>query len=268
MPRALSKYRLGLAVIAIFTLGLLIVVMAQASATKQDNTTDTQANKAADKISNYTDNYGTIPASLKTAGADKLSPNISYRKLSATKYQFCVKYKAASSGFDTTSVEQSLVTAAMGQGTGGGGGYNYTSGDNTYLSVPTTHHKGQNCQTITPYLYNSSPDPNPVYTPSTPSTPPVVTTPSPALPNKEELTKPPTRRPVQYIHVCTDAANITYVSQGSPQCLSGGTFQFDYDQSVAGTYYSVPCQTTSSTSLRYVYVSASEACPSGTAAVN
>jgi hypothetical protein len=264
MPRSLSKYRVGLAVIAVFTLGLLIFVVAQASATKEDNTTYTQANKAADKITNYTDSYGTIPASLKAVGAGNLSPNISYRKLSATQYRFCVTYKAASSGFDTTSVEQNLVTAAAGQGASA----NDTSRtDNTYLYVPTTHHKGQNCQTIKPYLYNNSFDPNPVYNPLPVTPTPTIPT-NPALPNKEELSKPPARRPVQYIHVCTDAANITYVSQGSPQCLAGGVFKFDYDQTVAGTYYSVPCQTTNSTSLRYVYISTSEACPSGTTAVN
>ena len=265
MPRSLSKYRIGLGLIGIFTLALLILVVTQASATKQDNVTYNQANKAADKLNNYTENYSLIPASLTAVGANNLSPNISYHKVSDTSYRFCVTYKAASSGFNTTTVEQNIVTAAAGQGTG----FDSSATDNTALLIDTTHHKGQNCQTIKPYLYNdggtSLPSNTPTYTPATPSTPSSPTTP---VVSKEQLSKPPDRRPPQYVHICTDTANITYVSQGTPDCLPGGTFQSDYGPTVAGTYYSVPCQTVNSAVLRYVYISSNETCPRGTAAVN
>ncbi len=82
----------------------------------------------------------------------------------------------------------------------------------------------------------------------------------------EQLSKPPARRPAQYLHVCTSAGT-TYVTQGSPNCLLGGTFQFNYDPSVPGTYYNVPCQAINTSALRYVYISSSERCPSGTAAI-
>jgi chitodextrinase len=82
----------------------------------------------------------------------------------------------------------------------------------------------------------------------------------------EQLSKPPARRPAQYVHVCT-SGSITYVAQGATNCLAGGTFEFNYAPSVPGTYYDVPCQATSTTALRYVYISRSEKCPNGTAAV-
>lgn len=83
----------------------------------------------------------------------------------------------------------------------------------------------------------------------------------------EQLSIPPQRRPVQYVHVCL-SGNTVYVTQGIPNCLAGGTFQFNYDPSVPGTYYSVPCATNSNNALRYVYVSSSQSCPAGTVPVN
>lgn len=84
----------------------------------------------------------------------------------------------------------------------------------------------------------------------------------------EQLSIPPQRRPAQYVHVCINKKiNITYVTQGAPNCLSNDTFQFNYGPNVAGTFYSTPCKTTNTNSLRYAYVSASEACPTGTTRV-
>ncbi|HEX5797483.1 MAG TPA: hypothetical protein VFX86_03780 [Candidatus Saccharimonadales bacterium] len=90
-----------------------------------------------------------------------------------------------------------------------------------------------------------------------------------ALPDKEELSKPPERRPVQYIHVCEEtSSNTFYVTQGKPNCLPGGVFQFDYSTDVPGVVYSTPCQTTDDASkLRYVYISEDATCPAGTEAV-
>jgi hypothetical protein len=82
----------------------------------------------------------------------------------------------------------------------------------------------------------------------------------------EQLSKPPARRPAQYIHVCM-TGNTTYVTQGTPNCLAGGTFQFNYDPSVPGTYYNIPCQATNTSALRYAYIASGEKCPSGTTAV-
>jgi hypothetical protein len=83
----------------------------------------------------------------------------------------------------------------------------------------------------------------------------------------EQLSIPPQRRPVQYVHVCV-SGNTTYVTQGTPNCLAGGTFRFNYDPSVPGTYYSIPCVTNSNSALRYAYISSSERCPTGTVLVS
>ncbi|HVV66651.1 MAG TPA: DUF4234 domain-containing protein [Candidatus Saccharimonadales bacterium] len=79
----------------------------------------------------------------------------------------------------------------------------------------------------------------------------------------EQVNTPGSRRPPQYLHICKAAGNIEYVSQGTPKCLEGDTYQSDYDPSVSGTLYSSPCVTTSG-AKRYVYISTDEACPTGT----
>lgn len=79
----------------------------------------------------------------------------------------------------------------------------------------------------------------------------------------EQLNIKGTRRPPQYLHICNTAGGIQYVSQGSPKCLGNDSYQSDYSPSVAGTVYSSPCKTTSGT-VRYIYISTSESCPTGT----
>jgi hypothetical protein len=79
----------------------------------------------------------------------------------------------------------------------------------------------------------------------------------------EQLNTKGTRRPAQYLHICTTSKDITYVSQGSPKCLGNDAYQSDYDPSVPGLLYSSPCKTTSGTQ-RYVYIAENESCPSDT----
>lgn len=107
----------------------------------------------------------------------------------------------------------------------------------------------------------TSPSTNPVNVYSTnPST-------SPSLPDftgkGEEVNKQGQRRPVQYLHICDTADGIEYVSQGTPKCLGNDKYLSDYSTSVAGTFFSSPCQTTSGTN-RYIYISNDEQCPTGT----
>jgi hypothetical protein len=128
----------------------------------------------------------------------------------------------------------------------------------TYYSIPC---KTTNTTSLR-YAYISSGEVCPVGTTR------VVTTTA----TGEQLSQPPQRRPVQYVHVC-GIGNTIYVTQGTPNCLPGGVFQFNYDPSVPGTYYSIPCATTngnSSTSspLRYAYISSGEVCPAGTVSVS
>jgi|GEM_PF-3665066 len=89
---------------------------------------------------------------------------------------------------------------------------------------------------------------------------------APTLAGGEQLSKPPQKRPPQYVHVC-NVGSIQYVSQGSPNCLPGGSFAFDYGPTVARTVYSTPCYNLTGSVIRLVYISSSESCPSGTTAV-
>lgn len=91
---------------------------------------------------------------------------------------------------------------------------------------------------------------------------------SSALAPGEQLSLPPARRPIQYVHVCEDSSNITYVTQGSPDCLTGDSFLINFASSDPGTVYDMPCETTSGKLLRYVYISDNESCPEGTVAIS
>lgn len=141
--RALAKYKIGLAVIGAFTLVIVAVVIAQASATKQDSATYTSATKIADSLNNYVNQNQTIPDSLSSAGVPIVPPAVTYHKLSVSSYRFCVAYKATSSGFNAASVESNLIA-------GGALSSSAPSADTTSLYIDSSHHKGQNCQTIKP----------------------------------------------------------------------------------------------------------------------
>jgi hypothetical protein len=145
-----AKYKIGLAVIMLFVIVLLIFVVVQASATKQDNNTYNQANNIADTLNNYIDTNLVIPASLSEAGVNNVPSTISYQALSSSSYKFCVDYKSTSSGFDTSGVETELITAADRNANIASNGNDYYA-NNSYLYIDSTHHKGENCQTITPF---------------------------------------------------------------------------------------------------------------------
>lgn len=108
-----------------------------------------------------------------------------------------------------------------------------------------------------------SPNPPSIYSSSTSPTFSSLSSTSTSSGSGEEVNTKGERRPVQYVHICDSADGIEYVSQGTPKCLGNDTFLSDYSTSVAGTVFSSPCQTTSGT-LRYVYISTDEKCPSGT----
>src|ERR1700761_6201057 len=107
--KQLLKYKIGLLVIGLFTLGLVVFVLVQAGGTKQDAQTDKLANSMADQLNNYTDDNSVTPKTLQQAGITKTSPNISYTRESDTKYKFCATYKTTSSGFDPSAVVDNAV---------------------------------------------------------------------------------------------------------------------------------------------------------------
>lgn len=157
MQNKLGKYKIGLAIIGVFALGIVVMVVVQAGTTKQDNDTYKQASKIATKLESYVSSHDRIPESLTQIGGPAAPSSVTYHKLSEAKYEFCVTYKADSSGFDATSLGTDLATTAL---TGIPSGYSGSSSSDTpessYLYLNSTHHKGKNCQTIKPYIYNTS----------------------------------------------------------------------------------------------------------------
>ncbi len=152
---SLRWYRLGLLGLGIFTLVLLIVLVVQATGAKQDNTTSQKAQEVADKLNDYTASHNGVPASLDSLKVSNVPSTISYAKLSSTSYKFCVTYKSASQDFGVSNITDGLTGAglnSLGQGSPGSTSFDY--GSSGYLYLPSTHKKGQTCQTI--IMYTSS----------------------------------------------------------------------------------------------------------------
>jgi hypothetical protein len=146
----MKKYYLGVLALSVLSLALFIYVAAQGISTKQDTKTLAAAQSSADKLNSYIDANGTIPASLEQAGVKNRPDTITYQKIGTTQYKFCVQYKGSSSlnlgGAGSALTGQYLGASAGPQ-------YNSSTGyDNSYLYISGQYKKGQNCQTITPYL--------------------------------------------------------------------------------------------------------------------
>jgi hypothetical protein len=149
MKNSLLKYKIGLVLIAIFAIGLLVFVLSEASATKQDADTFNTASKIASKLNNYVASKQTIPSSLSAAGISDTPGAVSYKKLSDSKYSFCVTYKTKSTNFSASDVEANLLTSSIDSG---GDAFSGQSSDNTELFLDGTHNKGQQCQTVKPSI--------------------------------------------------------------------------------------------------------------------
>ncbi len=161
MQRSLTKYRIGLSLIGLFTVVILVIVLVQASATKQDQQTFNKANDIAIKLNNYIDSSysGTAPSSLLQAGITDVPSTISYHRMTAYTYYFCAKYKNSSTDFNASSIEQNIIMRGF------GGGADNSSDQGSYNNLPDleinpVHHKGWNCETIQLYNYNSN---TPIY---------------------------------------------------------------------------------------------------------
>jgi hypothetical protein len=150
---SLNKYMLGLLALGVFTLILLVMVLSQAGATKQDNTTYNKATDIANKLNSYVDTNLTLPSSLSEAGINNVPSTITYTKINYTKYRFCVEYKTKSDNFDPYSAESQLLTAS-----GYGGNVNQVGGSSSFdLYIDSSHNKGENCQTIDAQLSQNTP---------------------------------------------------------------------------------------------------------------
>jgi hypothetical protein len=145
----LFKYKVGLGVLGLITLGFVVFAVVQAQNSKQDAKTHEAAVEIAEKLNNYVSTNQEIPDSLDTVGASDVPSTITYRKLSDESYRFCITYKADSGSLDATSAVNQAISGYYGQ--------SYESpeeGSSLYISY--LYKEGENCQTITPVIYDSN----------------------------------------------------------------------------------------------------------------
>jgi len=154
----LTKYMIGLGVLLLFVVGLVVWLALQAGAVRSDNKTYKAADKIAMDLESYISAKNKIPAKLTDATKEPVPATISYTKLSDSRYKFCVTYESASSDFSAADAQSKILSSAYGIDDP-----YQDSEEDTYLYVSSSHKKGQNCQTIKPYistynddLYNSN----------------------------------------------------------------------------------------------------------------
>lgn len=148
--KSLTKYKIGFGLLGLFVVILLIVVILQAQATKDDTNTYNQATTISNELNTYISTNNLVPNSLADANISTVPATISYQKLSNDLFKFCVDYKTTSSDFDPTAVATGLIS---GSATGSATSTQYQPTNGVILYIDAEHHKGNNCQTITPYLY-------------------------------------------------------------------------------------------------------------------
>lgn len=151
MNKQLVKYQIGLAVIGVFALVMLIIVVVRAGGIKHDNETYEKANKIATKLDSYVTSKGTPPNSLADAGINDVPEEVTYKKLSSTRYEYCVDYSSNGDGYSSTYIANQLFSSSQSSQDYG----QSSSVDSSYLYLSPVHHKGKNCQTVKTYNYFS-----------------------------------------------------------------------------------------------------------------
>jgi len=155
----MKKYYIGLGVIGIITLVFLALTIAKGASAKQDNDTKTKASTIAKDLNAYISKNRKIPESLEDAGIKDVPKSITYKKDSSTEYTFCATYKEAKTygSVDPTSL---ISGSTLRQNSSSLDDDLYIGSSSSYKSsslYPTTSYKkGENCQTIKPYLTSSS----------------------------------------------------------------------------------------------------------------
>ncbi len=150
----MKKYYLGLIVLAVITLGLTGYVLKLGSEAKNDKKTETVAQDIAKKLNDYIQDNNKVPNNLGDVGASSVPSEIRYTKNSEKSYTFCVTFKAAR-GYGGGVNVSSIVTGAFASSFSSAykPDVDYKS---TMLYVDYSHKKGENCQTIEPYISASS----------------------------------------------------------------------------------------------------------------
>lgn len=158
MKSKITKYYLGIGILAMLVLGLTIYVATLGANSKQDNNTQKKAQEVATSLNKYISKNNKIPDKLDVIDVKDIPDTIKYTKNDDGTYKFCVTYKAASSygssvdGFFTGDTLQSTQEKQN--------PYDYNISDSNKTYTPSTlylsysHKKGENCQTVKPYVYN------------------------------------------------------------------------------------------------------------------
>ena len=145
----LQRYRVGLGVVALFTLFVVLAVLIMAGGARQDAHTDKAANDASTKLEQYINDKQAVPDNLAQAGVKDVPHSITYKKLSDSSYRFCATYKSASKSIASSGV---LDVVSRGLSPIDTGSYGDTGSDTSYLYINPDHKKGANCQKVTPYI--------------------------------------------------------------------------------------------------------------------
>lgn len=163
IKQKMRKYYIGLAIIGAFTVVVLVITLVQGASTKQDRVTYKKATEIATELNTYISSNEKIPASFSEAGITDVPSTISYKKDSETEYTFCATYKQARNGESTPDL---FSGSAVRSGVSLDEDLDYSSSYKSSTLYPTySYKKGENCQTIKPYLYSSSSYQQPISTP-------------------------------------------------------------------------------------------------------
>lgn len=153
MLKGIKKYYIGLSILALFVAVLLIYVLSQADIYKKDKQLNARAVEISQELNAYISSNNSIPENLTDAVSGDMPEEIIYTKKDK-RYTFCVSYRSSSDGI--TSPQEVLLSGVYGSYSVGN--YDYSNGyvPSTLYINSTSWSKGEQCQTVEPYLYSSS----------------------------------------------------------------------------------------------------------------
>ena len=152
---AIQKYYIGFAVLGLASIGIAVFVLMQGFAGKQDIQTNKKANEIANDLNNYISKNRTIPESLEEADIRDVPAAIKYTKKDSSSYEFCVTYKADKS-YSSNGVTDVLWGSALRSSSYDDSGLYDSDYARSSLYLPYTYKKGENCQTVEPYVLRNS----------------------------------------------------------------------------------------------------------------
>ncbi len=150
MKDKLLAYKIGLGVVGLFTFIMLIIVLTSAGGAKKDEATTKAASDVANNLNQYTIQNQKVPDSLAQAGSKNVPSAIKYTKLNDQSYKLCVSYHGAHNDYSPGVLAFDAYSQSY--NTDEWAAQNNTS----YLYIPTSHKKGDNCITVKPDMYQQT----------------------------------------------------------------------------------------------------------------